>query len=100
LSLVKLPFATIYRNFCCPSVQTSMAVGQVVVFRSVRIAFWTFRKIATYARHIGTWTFGRLVKRRLVAKVVLTRKVYSPELLKPAALVSLGVGQVGDANGL
>src|SRR5215831_16012903 len=36
LSLVKMPFATIYRNFCCPSVQTSMAVGQVVVFRSVR----------------------------------------------------------------
>ena len=76
-----------------------MAVGQLIVFRSVASVLGDALKIARNARAIGITTFRRQKMGGSVGKGVLTRKVDVPQRFKPDALVSFGVGQVGDVNG-
>src|SRR5262249_35516429 len=98
--LVKITFATVYRGIKYPSTQTRIAVGQVVVLRSTLRAFQGTSKIVRNARVIGTWVLGYFGRGKLVGKGVLTRKIGSPSLVKPDALVSHRVLQTGDVHSL
>lgn len=82
-----------WRLFSRPSVQTAAAVGQVVIFRSVRDTFRTLRRNARSACAIGIRTDGRFGGGYLLGNGAarrLTREINPPQLLEAAALVALG----------
>ena len=81
-----------------PSVQTSMAVGQVGIFRSVRKGFLDGWKNVRSARPIGIRTVGRFGSARRARKAVLTRKVGRPGFREAGPVVAFGIGQALDMD--
>src|SRR5215831_21246125 len=91
--MVNLTLRTMFGFSIRASVQTRVAVGQLVIFRSVRNDFAHASKIATCAHFIDTCTLARFGSGSWGRKGVLTRTIGSPCLLEIGPAVALAMGQ-------